>query len=309
MKKWAQKQSGFTIVELLIVVVVIAILAAITIVAYNGIQNRAKNSAVQSATSQIAKKISLWQVDNADQAPPDLATAGVTSTAGSDYEYTPNGTNWCVTVTSSSVSYYASDVSKNPKVGGCAGHAQNGTAAITNFIPNTSLETDTALVSSIGSPSARLVERINGVSAFRGDYVLRVTWTAGGAMGGYGAFTADSLPVGDYVGSMWVRSNAAMQLRPYLEGTASKTAIVTPTNITTVPGVWTRITYTLTVTAPGTIKMCWLGQSTAAAGNYVDMDAIMLTSSTTLYNFADGNSSNWSWNGTQNASTSKGIPI
>jgi len=41
-----QKQSGFTIVELLIVVVVIAILAAITIVAYNGIQNRAKSSAV-----------------------------------------------------------------------------------------------------------------------------------------------------------------------------------------------------------------------------------------------------------------------
>ena len=32
------KQRGFTIVELLIVVVIIAILAAITIVAYNGIQ-------------------------------------------------------------------------------------------------------------------------------------------------------------------------------------------------------------------------------------------------------------------------------
>jgi prepilin-type N-terminal cleavage/methylation domain-containing protein len=38
-----KQQKGFTIVELLIVVVVIAILAAITIVSYNGIQNRAKN--------------------------------------------------------------------------------------------------------------------------------------------------------------------------------------------------------------------------------------------------------------------------
>lgn len=35
---FTEKQYGFTIVELLIVVVVIAILAAITIVAYTGIQ-------------------------------------------------------------------------------------------------------------------------------------------------------------------------------------------------------------------------------------------------------------------------------
>ena len=44
--RWAyQKQTGFTIVELLIVIVVIGILAAITIVAYNGVQQRAHNTA------------------------------------------------------------------------------------------------------------------------------------------------------------------------------------------------------------------------------------------------------------------------
>jgi prepilin-type N-terminal cleavage/methylation domain-containing protein len=50
------KQQGFTIVELLIVIVVIGILAAITIVAYNGIQNRGKSSAAQSAMNTVIKK-------------------------------------------------------------------------------------------------------------------------------------------------------------------------------------------------------------------------------------------------------------
>lgn len=48
------RQSGFTIVELLIVIVVIAILAAISVVAYNGIQRRANNSArINNANAAI----------------------------------------------------------------------------------------------------------------------------------------------------------------------------------------------------------------------------------------------------------------
>jgi prepilin-type N-terminal cleavage/methylation domain-containing protein len=44
---WAkQKTTGFTIVELLIVIVVIAILAAITVVAFTGVQDKARSSAV-----------------------------------------------------------------------------------------------------------------------------------------------------------------------------------------------------------------------------------------------------------------------
>ena len=39
-----KNNQGFTLVELLIVVVIIAILAAITIVVYNGIQQRARDS-------------------------------------------------------------------------------------------------------------------------------------------------------------------------------------------------------------------------------------------------------------------------
>ncbi|MNQ11705.1 Type II secretion system protein G precursor [compost metagenome] len=59
---WAKnKNSGFTIVELLIVIVIIGILAAITIVAYNGIQTRAKSSAVQSLVDTLESKAKAYQ--------------------------------------------------------------------------------------------------------------------------------------------------------------------------------------------------------------------------------------------------------
>ena len=49
--------SGFTIVELLIVIVVIGILAAITIVAYNGVQQRASDAVVQTDVRNFYQKV------------------------------------------------------------------------------------------------------------------------------------------------------------------------------------------------------------------------------------------------------------
>jgi len=51
--------QGFTIVELLIVIVVIAILAAISIAAYTNIQERAKTSRRNSEMAQLLKAITL----------------------------------------------------------------------------------------------------------------------------------------------------------------------------------------------------------------------------------------------------------
>lgn len=55
---------GFTIVELLIVIVTIAILAAITIVAFNGVQARARDSQRRSDVTAITKALELYYIDN-----------------------------------------------------------------------------------------------------------------------------------------------------------------------------------------------------------------------------------------------------
>lgn len=56
-------KSGFTIVELLIVIVVIGVLAAITVVAYNGIQTRAENTKTVSSITAYVKGLSLYAAD------------------------------------------------------------------------------------------------------------------------------------------------------------------------------------------------------------------------------------------------------
>lgn len=71
---WArQKQSqpqGFTIVELLIVIVVIGILAAITIVAFNGVRDRSQWARVQSELASINKAIKMYHAQYGEYPSP-----------------------------------------------------------------------------------------------------------------------------------------------------------------------------------------------------------------------------------------------
>ncbi len=57
----APPSKGFTIVELLIVIVVIAILAAISIVAYNGVQQRTRDSVRLQDMASIAKALEVYK--------------------------------------------------------------------------------------------------------------------------------------------------------------------------------------------------------------------------------------------------------
>lgn len=82
-----RRNTGFTIVELLIVIVVIGILAAITIVAYNGVQNRAKTSSAQASASTAIKKAELYNLEKSSYPAISTDLTGA-SAAGTSYQLT-----------------------------------------------------------------------------------------------------------------------------------------------------------------------------------------------------------------------------
>jgi len=97
------KQSGFTIVELLIVIVVIGILAALTIVAYNGVSRQATVSGMKSELKTAATQVNFDKV-KAGSFPASLATAnegkGIVAGDKKAFQYTGTGTEFCLSVTS-----------------------------------------------------------------------------------------------------------------------------------------------------------------------------------------------------------------
>lgn len=94
MKRFKQRNSkevGFTIVELLIVIIVIAVLAAISIVAYNGIQERSQSTKIISQANAYIKGLKLWEAD--------LGRPGTSSCiAPPSYETCPNAMHWTTSV-------------------------------------------------------------------------------------------------------------------------------------------------------------------------------------------------------------------
>lgn len=73
MKNTLSNKNGFTIVELLIVIVVIGIFATITIVGYSNVQARANDTVVKSDLKNMSTTLELWKVDNSGYPDPSVA--------------------------------------------------------------------------------------------------------------------------------------------------------------------------------------------------------------------------------------------
>jgi Tfp pilus assembly protein PilE len=122
-----QPSPSFTIVELLVVIVIIAILATITIVSYTGITKQATTSSVQSNLKQLTTTIDLDHATNSTY--PATSSAinsgkGFPQTSGISYSYNSldNNTNYCASATStttSGITYHYTPKDGQIKTGDC----------------------------------------------------------------------------------------------------------------------------------------------------------------------------------------------
>ena len=311
--KRASQQKGFTIVELLIVVVVIAILAAITIVAYNGISNRAKASAAQNATSQAGKKISSVAVLNAELYPTAAelpGTTGFTPSANNStpyqYSVSTDQKTFCLTVTTNSLSYYVSNANLAPTKGGCVGHGVDGVNAITNLMTNPSLE-----ASAVGWTMHGGLTPTDGVGRVSsgGKWVYQGTRNTTGAVAMY---IQQSTPIAvqsntEYTGSVLVTSSVARYYSVQIRQASTNTVLV-PSDLKLVPAnTPTRIYASGNIGSNSTVHLVlYSGTSEGQVGDVITADEAMLTLGGVNYPYADGQTANWTWNGAQHLSSSTG---
>ncbi|MBC9943985.1 hypothetical protein ICL81_05575 [Leucobacter sp. cx-328] len=107
--------------ELLIVVVVIAILAAITLVAYNGITANAKESALKADLNTTAKKVGITQAETGSY--PSSEPAGLPDSI--QYSQTSSGQGFCATASKDGKAFHITE-SGTIQSGACSGHTIAG---------------------------------------------------------------------------------------------------------------------------------------------------------------------------------------
>lgn len=324
--------KGFTIVELLIVIVVIAILAAITIVAYNGITQRANNAAAQSGAEQASKKVATYALTNGDLYPPDLTTAGMSNSGNTTFQYSVDNSSspagYCVTaLTTGGVSYYVGSNynytgspsgtvnQSTPASGACPGHTGGTPINITNYSRNPGIEVDVSNLNGANSTTyARDTSKSHSGSAsllltMPAQASTHVVGAALAAASDYQA-TFGLAPNTTYNVSAWVYvPSSTVDITLFIQGSGKTLpSTLPPSRVTSLKNQWVRLDEYFTTTATtGQLNIFAVNETGTTAGMQFWVDDIMITpGATPQASYADGSTPGWTWSGLTGRSFSTG---
>lgn len=315
----SRNNSGFTIVELLIVVVVIAILAAITIVAYNGISDRAKQSALASKTASAGKKIATNAISNNETFSDysTFAASGIVDQTADTFRYTvsPDKKSYCLTLIDGKNAFTVSSDNTSAVSGRCPEHAQT---TITNLVLNPNLTVNPTGYGRSGTATSTTSWTSTG--GLFGNEHLRANFSSTGAGGIYYGTTQASRPdvtAGQtYTVSAYLKSTIPISIIPKITWYTSSATAITPDvsgETVTIDSTWKRVV--VSGTAPASAIKAMLTfynyDSSWTSGAIMNLDGLMMTQGSEVHSFADGSSPGWSWTvpGSPNASTSTGLSL
>jgi len=296
---------GFTIVELLIVIVVIAILAAITIVAYNGVISKTHESVAKNDLSQAVKKLKTIAIEG-DELPSSAAALNMSSLGAQTVYYSKNNTtspkSFCITMTVNNQTYHMNQDLGNLQAGPCAQHA----SPVTNLLPDPAA-TNTSSIG-IGGTGTTTIEQDGTAQA--GSTYLRKSFSGTtvpqASMAPYAPVTGGET----YTFSCWVRNSAGRTMSPritWYDAAGVAAGSISTGGIAASGANWNRAS--IGGTAPANAveaRLFFIPNSTFSAGSTLDFDSCMFTTGSTLHTYADGDTPDWSWTGAPNASTSVG---
>lgn len=155
-------KSGFTIVELLIVITIIGILAAITIVAFNGMRERANATSLTSDLSNNSKRLELYRVTNGSYPSTNDCSNGPDPEPPAICIQTSNG---------NSVTGYSADNTLNPPTFNLT--MQNG--ALTYAVTNTTTPTKVTIASISASGGTKTTSGGDTIYTFTGNGTFTVS--------------------------------------------------------------------------------------------------------------------------------------
>lgn len=296
---------GFTIVELLVIIVVIVILASIVIVSYTAVTRRSQLETAKADAQTAAAAINKYKAETGAY-PTTLSQVSISKTQ-SAFNYVPNGTTaYCIDATFKDQVANVQSGTITAGQGACPSSTPVTPPTITNVATNPSAEID---LSGVSGYFGATPQRIGG-GAVSGNTSFTTTTASSSQTQGLIHYVMDTVANKQYTCGLSFKGTDGVTIRFSGRSTTSAGVYVGENyglkTLTLSSTAWTRKTITFTTPAnTGKLYIQYV-VSPAAAGVTIQTDALMCVDGAVDYNYADGDSSSWTWAGARQQSASSG---